>query len=178
MQWIDLLEQVIQEVWESEALQDWRDTLLVSQSKKESKSDCGNFRGISLLSILGKVFSRNILERLIGAIVNSIHPELKCGFHTNCGTVDMIFSARQLQKKWREQNLLLYHVSLTYQKRLITWIDWLSGRFCWIWVIARNLWVWFDLFMTAFYDEISVDNDPIINRVTFMHPKYFVSTSE
>ena len=57
---IDLLKQIIQRVWENEVPQDWRDAILVSLNKKGSTSDCSNFRGISLLSILGKLFSRII----------------------------------------------------------------------------------------------------------------------
>ena len=55
---MELLEQVIQSVWDSEVPQDWRDAILVSLYKKGSKSDCSNFRGISLLSIVGKLFTR------------------------------------------------------------------------------------------------------------------------
>ena len=69
---IDLLEQVIQSVWESEVPQDWRDAIHVSLYKKGSKSDCSNFRGISLLSIVGKLFSRIILNRLVRTVVNGI----------------------------------------------------------------------------------------------------------
>ena len=57
---IDLLEQVIQSVSESEVPQNWRDAIPVSLYKKGSKSDCSNFMGISLLSIVGKLFSRII----------------------------------------------------------------------------------------------------------------------
>ena len=42
--------------------------ILVSLYKKGSKSDCSNFRGISLLSIAGKLFSRIILNRLVRTI--------------------------------------------------------------------------------------------------------------
>ena len=104
---IDLLEQVVQSVWESEVPQDWRYAILVSLYKKGSKSDCNNFRGISLLSIVGKLFSRITLNRLVRTIVNGILPESQCSFRANRGTVDMIFSARQLQK-CKEQNLPLY----------------------------------------------------------------------
>ena len=93
---IDLLEQVIQSVWESEVPQDWRDAILVSLYKRGSKSDCSNLRGISLLSIVGKLFSKIILNRLVRTIVNEILPESQCGFRASRGTVDMIFSARQL----------------------------------------------------------------------------------
>ena len=101
----DLLEQIIQSVWESEVPQDWRDAIVVSLYKKGLKSDCSNFRGISLLSILEKLFSRIILNRLVRTIVNGIQPESQCGFHASRGTVDMIFSAWQLQEKCKEQNL-------------------------------------------------------------------------
>ena len=105
---IDLQEQVIQSVWESEVPQDWRDAILVSLYKKGSKSDCSNFRGISLISIVGKLFSRIILNRLVPTTVNGILPESQCSFRASRGTVDMNFSARQLQEKCKEQNLPLY----------------------------------------------------------------------
>ena len=79
---IDLLEQVIQSVWESEVPQDRRDAIHVS---KGSKSDCSNFRGISLLSIVGKLFSRIISNRLVRTIGNGILPESQCGFRASCG---------------------------------------------------------------------------------------------
>ena len=45
---------------ESEVRQDWRDAILVSLYKKGSKSNCSNLRGISLLSIVGKLFKGHI----------------------------------------------------------------------------------------------------------------------
>ena len=117
---IDLLEQVIQSVWESEVPQDWRDAILVSLYKKGSKSDCSNFRGISQLTIVGKVFLRIILNRLVHTIVNGILPESQCGFRASRGTVDMIFSARQLQEKCKEQNLPLYQCFIDLSKAFDT----------------------------------------------------------
>ena len=111
---IDLLEQVIHNVWNSEAPQDWRDAILVSLHKKRSKSDSVNFRHISLLSNVGKGFPRIISNWLISAIVSDILPELVCGFRANHGTVEMIFSARQLQKKCWERNLPLYHCFIDF----------------------------------------------------------------
>ena len=117
---IDLLEQVIQRVWESEVPRNWRDAILVSLYKKGSKLDCSNFRGISLLSIVGKLFSRIILNRLVCTIVNRILPESQCGFRERRSTVDMIFSARQLQEKCKKQNLLLYQCFIDLSKAFDT----------------------------------------------------------
>ena len=45
-------------------LDDFRDALIVSLYKKKgSKSDCGNYGGISLLSVAGKIFAWVILNR-------------------------------------------------------------------------------------------------------------------
>ena len=91
--------------------------ILVLQHKKGSKLDSQNFRGISLLSIVGRVFSRFIWNKLIDATVNNVLPGLVCCFHSSCGT-DMIFSARQLQEKCREQNLPLHHCFFDLSKVL------------------------------------------------------------
>ncbi|XP_076038136.1 uncharacterized protein LOC143023492 [Oratosquilla oratoria] len=62
---------------------------------------CGNYRGISLLSIVGKTFARVLLDRLL-KLAEKVIPEFQCGFRPQRGTVDMI-CARQLQEKSRKQ---------------------------------------------------------------------------
>ena len=44
--------------------QDWRDALLVPVPKKGDLSLCDNWRGISLLDVVGKVFAKVIQQRL------------------------------------------------------------------------------------------------------------------
>ena len=70
---------------------------------------CDNHRGISLLSIAGKIQAK-ILFNLLNAHLDQdgLIPESQCGFRTERGTVDMIFTARQLQEKCQEQNVDLY----------------------------------------------------------------------
>uniref|UniRef100_UPI0025F63694 RNA-directed DNA polymerase n=1 Tax=Thiolapillus sp. TaxID=2017437 RepID=UPI0025F63694 len=75
---------------------------------KGEKSDCSNYRGITLLSIAGKILARVLLNRLIPTIAQENTPESQCGFRSNRGTVDMIFVLRQIQEKCREQNMGLY----------------------------------------------------------------------
>ena len=84
------------EVWNGAPVhQDWIDAILVCLYKgKGQKSECGNYRGISLLESVGKVFSKFLLNRLLEHICPSIIPESQSGFRSNRGTTDMIFSAR------------------------------------------------------------------------------------
>ena len=74
---------------------------------KEDKSDCGNYRGIALLSTAGKIIARILLNRL-PPLAEEFLPESQCGFRPSRGTADMIFTARQLQEKCREQHQPLY----------------------------------------------------------------------
>ena len=87
---------------------DMRNAKIVTLYKnKGDKGDCNNYRGISLLSITGKVFARIILKRL-QTLAERILPESQCGFRAGRSTTDMIFTLRQLQEKCREQGQPLY----------------------------------------------------------------------
>ena len=111
----------IQSIWDQEKMpEDFRDALIVALYKnKGSKTDCGNYRGISLLSIAGKIFARIILNRLI-AVSEANLPEAQCGFRPGRSTVDMIFTVRQVQEKCLEQNLDLYSVFIDLTKAFDT----------------------------------------------------------
>ena len=118
---IDLLHKIISYDWvEEEIPQEWIDATLVSLYKSGPRDQCGNFRGISLLSVVGKVLSRILLDRLVREIADNALPESQCGFRANRGTNDMIFTARQLQEKCAEQNLDLYHCFVDLSKAFDT----------------------------------------------------------
>ena len=104
-------------IWQQETLpQDFKDASIIHLYKRKgSRQSCDNHRGISLLSIAGKVLARVLLNRLIEHLENDHLPESQCGFRKNRGTIDMVFAARQLQEKCLEQNTDLYstYVDLT-----------------------------------------------------------------
>ncbi|GFO35998.1 endonuclease-reverse transcriptase [Plakobranchus ocellatus] len=108
--------------WEKGKLpQDFRDAVIITIFKnKGEKSDCSNYRGITLLSIAGKVFARVLLNRLIPTIAEENLPESQCGFRSNRGTTDMVFVLRQLQEKCREQNKGLYATFVDLTKAIDT----------------------------------------------------------
>ena len=49
-----------------------------------------------------------MLARLLEHVAHMVLPESQCGFRRNRSTTDMIFVARLLQEKCREQNESLY----------------------------------------------------------------------
>ena len=73
-----------------------------------NRQSCDNHRGISLLSIAGKILARVLLNRLLDHLEQGHLPESQCGFRSGRGTADMIFAARQLQEKCIEQHQDLY----------------------------------------------------------------------
>jgi endonuclease/exonuclease/phosphatase family metal-dependent hydrolase len=109
---------LIRECWRQEKVpKEFKDANIVHLYKKKGdKSDCNNHRGISLLSVAGKIMARLILDRLTSHLSESILPDSQCGFRSGRGTVDMIFSARQIQEKCREQNMDLFIVFIDLVK--------------------------------------------------------------
>ena len=104
-------------IWNTENVpQDFKDASIVYLYKnKGNRNCCDNYRGISLLSIAGKILARLLLNRLLAHLEQDLLPESQCGFREGRGTADMIFAARQLQEKFREQNRELFttYVDLT-----------------------------------------------------------------
>ena len=105
------LTELFQSMWRKEAiLQEFKDATIIHLFKRKGNPQvCDNHRGISLLSIAGKSFARVLLNRLNEHLKQSgLLPESQCGFRKSRGTIDMIFTARQLQEKCQEQNVDLY----------------------------------------------------------------------
>ena len=101
--------------WSAKCLpQQWKNAnIILVHKQKGDRAECGNSRGISLLSVAGKVLAKIMLTRLLEHIVDLVLPESQCGFRRGCSTIDMIFVARQLQEKCCEQHQDLAFVDLT-----------------------------------------------------------------
>ena len=98
-------------MWREEAIpQEFKDATIIHLFKRKGNPQvCDNHRGISLLSIAGKILARVLLNGLNEHLERSgLLPESQCGFRKNRGTIDMIFTVQQLQEKCQEQNVDLY----------------------------------------------------------------------
>lgn len=118
----DKMLQLFDLIWQQECVpQDLKDASIVHLYKRKgNRQDCNNHRGISLLSIAGKILARILLNRLMSHLENGLLPESQCGFRKERGTIDMVFAARQLQEKCQEQNTDLYSTFVDLTKAFDT----------------------------------------------------------
>ena len=89
---------LIQLIWIKEQLpQDFKDTSIIHIYKwKGNRKVCDNHHRISLLSILGKILVRVLLNHINNHLEHGFLPESQCGFRKECGTVDMVLALREM----------------------------------------------------------------------------------
>ena len=118
---IKKLVSLYKKIWEKGSVpQDFKDATVISLFKNGKKSVCDNYRGISLLSIAGKILARVILNGVNGKLTDRIYSESQCGFRKGRGTTDMIFCLRQMQEKAREHKSALYMAFIDLSKAFDT----------------------------------------------------------
>jgi hypothetical protein len=86
-------------IWNKEELpHQWKESIVVPIQGKGNKTDCSNYRGISLLSTSYKILSNILVSRLI-PYADEIIGDHQCGFRRNRSTTDQIFYIRQILEK-------------------------------------------------------------------------------
>jgi hypothetical protein len=105
---LSAIHKLINSVWNKEELPDqWKESIIVPIYKKGDKTDCNNYRGISLLSTSYKILSNILLSKLV-PYIDEIIGDLQCGFRRNRSTTDQIFCIRQiLEKNWSTMKLYI-----------------------------------------------------------------------
>ena len=100
---------LFQHIWKDEDIPaDWAKGIIIKLPKKGDLSDCNNWRGITLLSVPGKVFLRVILNRIEKAIDSKLRNE-QAGFRSNRGCIDHIFTIRNIIEQsieWQSTTIL------------------------------------------------------------------------
>jgi len=99
------LHTLITAVWNTEDCpQEWRDAVIVTIFKKKDPTICDNYRGISLLSIPGKVFAMILLNRVSTAMEATVS-EYQAGFRRGRSTTDQVFTLQQILTNSYEFNI-------------------------------------------------------------------------
>ena len=99
------------DLWDGQNLpEDWNKDLMCPIYKKGDKTECSNYRGISLMSHAFKVYER-VLEKRLRAYVEPKLGEWQSGFRKGRGTSDMIFTMKMIYEKsweWDEDKYIAF----------------------------------------------------------------------
>ncbi|KAI8515766.1 hypothetical protein Bbelb_065790 [Branchiostoma belcheri] len=99
---------LITAIWRTETVpMDWLHGIILPFWKKGPKDNCGNYRGITLLSVPGKVLAHIILARLRPLLLSKQRRE-QSGFTPGRSTVDRILTLRILAELRREYRKPLF----------------------------------------------------------------------
>ena len=82
---------------------------------KGEGNDCKNYRGISLLSVVGKIYAGIEVDRVRRVTGVSIEDEQR-GFRAERGCVDQIFTLKQIGEKAQEKKRRVYVGFIDLQK--------------------------------------------------------------
>ena len=98
-----------------EVPEDWKKGVIIKLPKKGSLKDCKNWRGITLLSIPGKVFSRVLLNRLQDAVDCTLRDE-QAGFRKGRLCTEQIFTLRNIIEQSLEHQQDLFINFIDFKK--------------------------------------------------------------
>ena len=102
---VNLLHQLFSVVWHAELVPpQWREGLIVNLFKKGDKEVPGNYRGITLLSVVGKVFCKILNNRLVERLDKGrlLHKG-QAGFRLKRSCIDNVYTLSELvQGRLRE----------------------------------------------------------------------------
>ena len=89
--------------------QQWKFAIIMLLHKKKDRTECGNYRGISLVAHAGKILLKIIARRLSEFCERvGILPEEQSVFRSSRSTTDMMFVIRRLQELAQKKRILLY----------------------------------------------------------------------
>ena len=96
--------------------EDWKKSCVVPIYKgKGDRRECKNYRGISLLSVVGKVYGRILVERIRETTERKVGEE-QGGFRRGKGCVDQVFALKQINEKYTESGKELYLAFMDLEK--------------------------------------------------------------
>ena len=102
--------------WRSKQIpKEWETAKVISIFKKGQRNECRNYRGISLLNVMYKIYARIITSRL--KVITETHiSEEQNGFRKGRACIDNVFTIKQIIEKRREFNLETHMAFIDLQK--------------------------------------------------------------
>ena len=104
--------------------EEWTKSAIFPLYKKGDPNNVNNYRGISLLNILGKIFSHILNARLKHwCDINQLIPEAQAGFRSSYSTIDNIFILQSLVQKYISRPGGRFYVFYVDFFKAFDWID-------------------------------------------------------
>jgi hypothetical protein len=96
---------------------DWKESIIVAIYEMSDKTDCSNYRGISLLATTNIILSNILLLRLT-PFAEEIHGDHQCGFRRSRSITNhaSIFCFRQILEKIWEYNEAEHQLFMDFKK--------------------------------------------------------------
>ena len=111
-----IMKKLFGKIWEEERVSDeWLKGNICKLPKKGDLSDCNNWRGVTLLNVASKIFTRCIFERIQDPI-EEILRQNQAGFRKGRSCMDMVFVLRKLIEESAEFQKALYVNFVDFEK--------------------------------------------------------------
>ena len=94
----------------------WREGLIVNILKKGDREDPANYRGITLLSVVGKVFCKILNNRLVQCLDKGVLHEGQDGFRINRSCMDNVYTLNGIVQGRLREDKKTYALFLDIQK--------------------------------------------------------------
>ena len=105
---------LIMKIWDEETLPtEWMEGIICPIYKKGDRMICSNYRPITLLNVVYKIFSFLINNRITKIVERKLE-DCQIRFRSNRSTIDNIFTVRQIMEKCHEFNIELRNILFDY----------------------------------------------------------------
>lgn len=113
---LNYIHQILVDVWQTETLpNEWLTSVILPIHKKGDKTNCNNYRGISLLNCGYKIFTNILYERL-NKYAENILGDYQCGFRKSRSTTDQGFIITQIFEKCYEYMIDIHCLFVDFQQ--------------------------------------------------------------
>jgi hypothetical protein len=114
------IHKLIERIWEEETLpNEWTEGIICPIYKKGDRMLCSNYRPITLLNVVYKIFTILIHNKLSNVVEDKLE-DCQMGFKANRSTIDNLFIVRQIIEKCHEFNIELHNVFIDYTQAFDT----------------------------------------------------------
>jgi len=110
------IQELILNIWRSEKMpNEWNKSIICPIYKKGEKTECSNYRGISLLNTVYKILATAINNRSKTFAEDLVSQEQN-GFRRNRSTADNILIMRQISEKCYEYNIEMHILFIDFKQ--------------------------------------------------------------